>query len=128
VTRDENGEVILPIEDSINLEEIEKSVIVHHYYYFLKEELERTNKEDFAPSISLLSPDYDRFKPVFNTGAEKVRSITAKESNYFNILQSISETFGGWVLLGATRDESGAILTKTVTLKNYLGTTNYAKV
>lgn len=128
VTRDENNEVILPIEDSVNLEEIEKSVIVHHYYYFLKEELEGTNKEDFAPSISLLSPDYDRFKPVFNTGAEKVRSITAKESNYFNILQSISETFGGWVLLGATRDENGAILTKTVSLKNYLGTTNYAKV
>jgi hypothetical protein len=29
---------------------------------------------------------YDIYKPVYNTGAQKVRAVSIKESNYFNIL------------------------------------------
>jgi hypothetical protein len=37
--------------------------------------------------------DYGEFVPQYNDGAEKVRTIAAKESNYFNIFQTIAETF-----------------------------------
>jgi hypothetical protein len=37
--------------------------------------------------------DYSTYVPVYNNGAEKIQTITAKESNYFNILQTIAETF-----------------------------------
>jgi hypothetical protein len=29
---------------------------------------------------------YEMYKPVYNIGAEKVRTVTVQESNYFNIL------------------------------------------
>jgi hypothetical protein len=35
--------------------------------------------------------------------------VTAKESNYFNILQSIAETFECWLTFEIERDEFGAI-------------------
>jgi phage minor structural protein len=63
---------------------------------------------------------------VFNEGAKKIRTVSAKESNYFNILQNIAETFEGWLDLEIKRDEYGGIEEKKVTFKNYLGETNYA--
>jgi phage minor structural protein len=54
-----------------------------------------------------------------------VRSITAKESNYFNILQNIAETFEAWLELSISR-EDGAITSKTVKFKNFSGKKNYA--
>jgi phage minor structural protein len=63
---------------------------------------------------------------VYNEGAKKIRSITAKESNYFNILQSIAETFEAWLDFEITRDNLGAIKSKKVKFKNYIGSENYA--
>ena len=54
--------------------------------------------------------------------------IASSEFPFLNILQTISETFGGWVLLDAGRDDTGAITEKRVLLKNYLGKDNYAKI
>jgi hypothetical protein len=34
-----------------------------------------------------------------------VRAVSAKESNYFNILQSIAETFEAWLLLKIERND-----------------------
>jgi hypothetical protein len=81
---------------------------------------------------------YDTYKPVYNTGAQKVRSVTVKESNYFNILQSIAETFEQWLVIEINRDPSGAICPelnadgsiknhgKKIKFKNYRGDNNYA--
>jgi hypothetical protein len=59
--------------------------------------------------------------------------VSAKESNYFNILQSIAETFECWMSLEITRAEvnednwqEGAIKSKKVCFKNYAGNDNYA--
>jgi phage minor structural protein len=64
--------------------------------------------------------------PRYNSDAEKVRTISAKESNYFNILQSIAETFEAWLDLEITRNGDGGIDDKKVKFKNYVGKTNYA--
>jgi hypothetical protein len=54
--------------------------------------------------------NYIDYLPVYNDEAEKIRTVTAKESNYFNILQSIAETFEAWLLLEVNRNETtGAI-------------------
>jgi phage minor structural protein len=77
--------------------------------------------------------NYDEYKPLYNDGAQKVRAVTASESNYFNILQSIAETFECWMSLEITRAEAneegwqeGAIKSKTVSFKNYAGNDNHA--
>jgi phage minor structural protein len=70
--------------------------------------------------------DYDTFVPIFNQGAKKIRTISIKESNYFNILQTIAETFESWLDLSIERDADGYIKSKTVSFKNYLGETNHA--
>lgn len=129
VTRDDEEQIILPSEEvELNLEELEQSVVIKHCYYFPKSVVENISKDGFVPTVSLTSLDNNTYIPQFNDGAEKVRSISAKESNYFNILQTISETFGGWILLDAGRDDTGAITEKRVLLKNYLGKDNYAKI
>lgn len=72
--------------------------------------------------------DYNIYKPVYNTGGEKIRSVSAKESNYFNILQTIAETFEQWLVINIERDEHGAILPygKKISFRNYRGDNNYA--
>ena len=68
----------------------------------------------------------DIYVPRFNEQAEKIRSITAKESNYFNLLQSIAEKFEAWLVLKINRNSDGGISSKKVIFKNYAGEQNYA--
>jgi hypothetical protein len=70
--------------------------------------------------------DYSVYKPFYNIDGQKVRSVSAKESNYFNILQSIAETFEIWVELEVKRDNYGGITEKWVKFKNYAGEENNA--
>lgn len=70
------------------------------------------------------------WKPVYTSidghHGEKRRTISIKESNYFNILQTIAETFECWLDIEVKRDASGGITKKKVKFKNYAGNTNYA--
>jgi hypothetical protein len=118
-------------ENSAAAEEyVKNGVIEHKYHYFNKAYITGdtaiTNPENLQ-TIVKNTLDYVVYKPVYNEGAKKVRSITAKESNYFNILQSIAETFEGWLELEVTRNsDTGAIISKTAKFKNYAGEDNYA--
>ena len=52
--------------------------------------------DDLAPATESYSPD-ERYKEVYNDGEfTKIRSITAKESNRFNLIQTLCETFECW--------------------------------
>lgn len=116
-----NGETLITLDTQID----NTKVVIPTYYYFSEEKLDSaTSIEDleFDKKSDIIDTDY---LPVFNEGAEKIRSVTAKESNYFNILQSIAETFECWVEFDINRDAFG-ISEKKVTLKNYIGKNNYA--
>ena len=76
--------------------------------------------------IDLSEPNYNEYTPVYVEGAQKLRAILAKESNYFNILQNIAETFEAWLDLIVTHNEDGTIAKKEVAYKNYIGKDNYA--
>jgi hypothetical protein len=127
VVRDTNGDIILPENPASDLSALEQRIKKTTYHFFTPNKLDYiTNEEQLIPDVSLPELDYSQFIPVMNAGAEKIRSIEAKESNYFNILQNIAETFEAWLDFEITRDKdgTGAITGKKVVFRNYTGKKN----
>lgn len=50
------------------------------------------------------------YTPVYNYNFEKVRSISKKESNRFDLLQTLSETFECWCRFDIWHNETGEIM------------------
>jgi phage minor structural protein len=121
VVRNSQGKYVLPMSS------IDENVIEREYIYYNKNELENCiDKDTLKPIYSTkdIEPD-DRFIPKYYDTAEKVRSVKVKESNYFNALQSICETFQTWIKFIINRDSTGKILSKEIAFKNYIGKENY---
>lgn len=126
VAIDENG---TPMSLETQADNIEDGITTTTYYYFSKDEYDATPCEVEALSFDHVSNslEYSSYRPLYNIGAEKIRTISAKESNYFNILQSIAETFECWLELEVRRNnETGQIQSKIAKFKNYAGSNNYA--
>lgn len=64
--------------------------------------------------------------PVYHANCAKIRSITAKESNRFNLLQELCEQFQCWMEFNVEHDEIGRIVKKEVSFHNVIGEPNYA--
>lgn len=71
----------------------------------------------------------NNLNPIYNDNYEKIRSITAKNSNRFNLLQSLAETFECWINFEIEHDENtGRVIynkgvpQKWVSFKNDIGT------
>ena len=129
-----DGKIIVPDSEE-NVETfIETGVLENKYHYFSSWYVDETNAnritdKDKLPTETRKFLTYSDYKPVYNEGARKIRSVSAKESNYFNILQSIAETFEAWLELNIVRDKNtGAIQEKIVSFKNYIGENNYAGI
>lgn len=99
------------------------------YYLFDKEEVDTI---DVGSTIADLKPVYaETVDPVLNGYAlplscEKRRAITIKESNYFNVIQTLCETFECWADFIIDHDAEGAITSKKIVFKNYIGAQNWA--
>lgn len=105
-------------------------IITKNYRYFKPSELDiATEAKNIHYDYEANTLSYNIYKPVYNVHGEKIRAVSAKESNYFNILQSIAETFECWLDLEIKRDnpdQPGAITEKIAKFKNYTGGDNYA--
>jgi hypothetical protein len=102
------GDTIIPLEEQGS--SLEDRAIEKTYYYFTDSALDGiTSAEQLRPEATAKTLSYATYKPVYNEGAQKVRSVTAKESNYFNILQSIAETFEAWLTFDIRRNDDGGI-------------------
>ena len=106
----------------ISLQGIEETV--YKYYYADHDGITDANKLVFLYEGKNPSP---RFIPVTNN-YEKIATIEAKNSNRFNILQSIAESFKCWVRFTINHDNTGRIIfdaaglpQKYVTLVEYIG-------
>lgn len=120
----DDKKLIIPDKQADNLED---RVIEKTYKYFLPSAVENiSSEEELRYTSSSKTLDYSTYKPKYNDGAQKVRAVSAKESNYFNILQSIAETFEAWLKLKITRDSYGGVIKKEVLFKNYVGKENFA--
>ena len=133
VHRDEQNNIIPPVLDSENEVTVDSGEVEKRHYYFLPEEIEENGapkvlEKDESINYLFNTPirDYTTYKPIYNDGAEKVRQVSAKESNYFNILQTIAEKFECWVTLEVGRDAKGGVDNKKVCLRRYAGGDNYA--
>ena len=119
---------VIPLEkQGTNIE----NLITTQYRYFKPSELDTaTDAKDIHYDYETDTLSYKTYKPVYNTNGEKIRAVSAKESNYFNILQSIAETFECWLDLQIIRNDPtqpGAITQKIAKFKNYAGGDNYAR-
>ena len=106
-------------------------------YYYLKP-LNGTAAEDvetYGSTTELQSAlhSQDAVVPMYNDSSEKYLTISESQSNCFNILQSIAETFECWIDLVVEHDDKGAIVLdsdgkprKFVYLKEYAGKDNWA--
>lgn len=82
--------------------------------------------EDWDRKIA--SGDQDYLNPVVNENFCKIRSISVKNSNRFNILQTIAETFQCWIKFDVPHDpETGSLIyvkgapTKKIVILNDIG-------
>ena len=106
-------------------------------YYYIKPS-DGTAAEDVETYTSIdeladeLAIDAQTIQPVYNENSEKILSISASQSNCFNILQTIAETFECWVDLVVGHDDRGYITytdgkpNKYVYLREYAGKDNWA--
>ena len=132
----ENNEIISPDyeqQHSNAAEEfIKGGVLRYKYHYFPYTTIDPNNPYAVIDKDELAMETYDSlnyniFSPIYNSGARKIRTASGKESNFFNLLQSIAETFEQWLVLEINRNATtGAITSKKVKFKNYSGDTNYA--
>lgn len=105
---------------------IEAKIITTYYIYSNTVGTETTKtKEDYNPLYkSTVAPEsVGYYAPI---RCEKRRSITVKESNYFNIIQTLCENFECWADFIITHDNDGRITSKTLEFHNYIGDENYA--
>ena len=134
-TKDESGnEIIHTPEDGTDTALQAQVKIQYNYYsknaeYTSEEDLEylyqgEEEQTDYIPYYG------DSSKPAEQY--EKVRSIAAKESNRFNLLQSLCETFECWAQFDIDHKNSGEIeldenyrQKKWVVYKQYIGQDNY---
>lgn len=110
-----------------------QNLIKNKYYYFTEDQYNAcTDEDDLEMSfVSETKPEQENI--VYYENFEKVAMIEEKESNYFNILQTLCEKFECWADFqiqhennGATSiDENGRRIKKVV-FKNYVGKENWA--
>ena len=126
---DSFGNTISPMGSNDNI--ISPDIKIVNYYYDPNQDY--TNRED----LTFLDPNgtYVPYYGSQNDGQayEKVRSIVAKETNRFNLLQSLSELFECWAKFEIEHDQNtGEILLdneyrqqKWVSYRQYIGQDNY---
>lgn len=106
------------------------SAVKQKYYYYYPNPL-ATSIEDISFIYKgEIAADYAE---VYNKSYEKIRTITASESNRFNLIQALCETFECWAEFDIKHKENGEIelddnyrQIKTVNFKGFIGKENQA--
>lgn len=123
---DNNGEVLLP-------DEIQQGKVRTLYYYYVPSD-EYKSIDDVKPIYKGETPS-PAYEEAYNENSyEKIRSITASESNRFNLLQELCEIFECWIKFEIDHDpQTGMILMdeeyrqrKWVSFHEYIGNENYS--
>ena len=102
-----------------------KTIITYHLY-------PEAAGQDLTKTLDDYNVTYEGTQPFEDLGytatlsCEKRRAITIKESNYFNIIQTLCETFECWTHFKINHDSEGNITSKQLIFKNQAGTENFA--
>lgn len=98
-------------------------VVKTEWRYFDESQLSVINADDIKYldySEEPLSTIYDPFYGNDDSDAEKVRSISGKNSNRFNWLQTIAETFECWVKFDIKHNNDGSLIYDNGIPKKYV--------
>ena len=105
------------------------AVILNTNYIYDKFEIDNATivqtRDDFNP-IWQGTEDPSTANWATTYSVEKRRGLVIKESNYYNIIQTLCENFECWAEFFIDHDVSGAILGKYLYFHNYTGDFNYA--
>ncbi len=116
------GENIYPNNETINTQVLSK-----YYFYNVNELKKVTDSEkiqpEFVTTIDAYKISYDDIPFEAPLSAEKYKSITVSKSNYFNIIQTICETFECWVKFNVYIDSEYNI-EKRISFHKYAGGQN----
>ena len=110
---------------------------VNRYYVKPKASAVAADIETYSSSTSLIEglglPNSYSVVPKYNEDSQKILSISEAQSNCFNILQTIAETFETWLYLDVAHNIDGSLLLdnnykpiKKVAFKEFAGKDNYA--
>lgn len=101
------------------------SGVIKDKYYVYPTEPEVASKDDivfvYEGDIPIVQARPNDGYEYATTEFQKWRTITAKESNRFNLLQSLAEKFEVWCVIGADHDENGTITERWVDFKDTVG-------
>ena len=130
-SRDSHNNIVLPNSAPAT------SIVEQDNYYFkpvgkadINDISIYTSLKSIASELHLSEKD---IQPVYNTTSEKILSIEESQSNCFNILQTICETFECWLKINVEHEANGAIKLdsnykpiKKLSFKQYVGNDNFA--
>lgn len=77
--------------------------------YFIYDSSKNYNENNIIYSYVGTKPE-SVFSPIYDNDCQKIRSIKGKESNYFNLIQNICETFDCWVDVIVDHDDRGRVI------------------
>lgn len=112
VEKEKDG-VILPL---FPWDQSTEGVTKTKHYYFDPEDPDNQTVEALDDLVTVVPTESEvaAFVPTVDDTCAKRREVAAKESNYFNILQSIAEKFECWLEIDTSEG-------KKVRFKNYVG-------
>lgn len=140
--RNEEGVLVRPTDSPFTTNDGSDELLIN----YVENQYVMVKKDDCLPSLDGELPskdsirkerikeknlDYQVWRPVYSTDGQKIRTVSIKESNYFNILQSLAEKFECWLDINVSHNSNGEIYSvdgkpKKIRFKNYAGETNYA--
>lgn len=111
-----------------------EAVIKTKYYYYPEGSYESAEDIVYSYGGYTQQIDYIQIYNDENNPFEKVRSIEAKESNCFNLIQELNETFECWSIFNIARDMTTGELAlddnyhpiRSISFKEYVGKQNWA--
>ena len=115
----------------------EAKINVVDYYYLKPEDGMSEDEVNLYTSLDSVADDLyvdvDSIIPIRNEKCEKILSINENQSNCFNILQTLCETFECWLKISVEHEENGQIKLddsnrpiKRISFKKYIGKENFA--
>ena len=104
----------------------ETKIITEYYYFNPNSDANKNATAADDMDIEKLTEKKSGLKPSYLSGAEKIVTLSVKQSNYFNAAQSLAETAQCWVDFCVEHDDEGNISSKTAKFKNFIGQDNYA--
>ena len=125
-------------EQIITLGNVPTAVSNETHNFYLKPTTQKSKEEiNVYGSTDFLADELgisrSSITPVFNEQSEKILSIQVSQSNYFNILQELCETFECWLDIRVEHEEDGSIKLdenfnpiKRVAFREYAGKDNFA--